>query len=163
MQGGRGAEGQGSRKKVTNSREYPARPIPGVGVIVRKDDAILLIQRGNPPRRGEWGIPGGAVEIGETWRDAARREVREECGIEIAVGEIVDAIDVIVHDDAGRAQYHFAIGDFAATYVSGELRAASDVLDARWVLLSELDKFPLPEKTRAVIEKAEGSRRQKKA
>ncbi|MEW5719446.1 MAG: NUDIX hydrolase [Chloroflexota bacterium] len=139
---------------MTEPRKYPPRPIPGVGVVVRKDDAILLIRRGSPPRRGEWGIPGGAVEIGETWRDAARREVREECSIEIELGEIVEATDIIVRDGAGRAQYHFAIVDFAATYVSGEVRAASDVLDARWVLFGELENFALSERTRAVIEKA---------
>ena len=144
-------------------REYPARPICAVGAIVRKGDMILLIQRGNPPRRGDWGIPGGAVELGETWRDAARREVREECGIEIEVGEIVEAIDIIVRDDTERVQYHYAIVDFAAQYLGGELCASSDALDARWVPLNELRKFPLPDKTRAVIEKAEGKRREEEA
>ena len=148
---------------MANSREYPTRPIPAVGAVVRKGDAILLIQRGNLPGRGDWVIPGGAVELGETWRDAARREVREECGIEIEVGAIVDAIDIIVRADAERVQYHYAIVDFAAEYVSGELRAASDALDARWVPINELSMFPLPDKTRAVIEKAEGKRREEKA
>jgi 8-oxo-dGTP diphosphatase len=139
---------------VSESREYPTRPICAVGAVVRKGDAILLIQRGNLPGRGDWVIPGGAVELDETWRETARREVREECGIEIEVGEIVDAIDIIVRDDAERVQYHYAIVDFAAEYVGGELHAASDALDARWVPLSELAKFPLPDKTRKVIEKA---------
>jgi 8-oxo-dGTP diphosphatase len=142
---------------MTNSREYPARPIAAVGAIIRKDDMILLIQRGKPPGRGDWVIPGGAVEIGETWRDAARREVREECAIEIDLGEIVDAIDMIVRDDAERVQYHYAIVDFAAEYVSGELCASSDALDARWVPLNELNQFPLPDKTRRVIEKVVGN------
>jgi ADP-ribose pyrophosphatase YjhB (NUDIX family) len=141
---------------MSESREYPARPIAAVGAIVRKGDAILLIRRGKPPGRGDWVIPGGAVEIGETWRDAARREVREECGIEVELGAIVEAVDMITRDDAGRVQYHYAIVDFAATYRGGELRAASDALDARWVPRKELASFPLPEKTRAVIEKAEG-------
>ena len=115
------------------SREYPPRPIPGVGVVVRKANAVLVIQRGNPPKRGTWGIPGGAVELGETWREAATREVREECGIEIALGEVIDAVDMIFRDDDGRVQYDYALVDFVADYVSGELRAASDVLDARWL------------------------------
>jgi 8-oxo-dGTP diphosphatase len=89
-------------------------------------------------------------------RGATRREVREECGVEIAVSAIVEAIDIIVRDDAERVQYHYAIVDFVATYISGEVRASSDALDARWVPLGELAKFPLPEKTRAVIEKAIG-------
>ncbi|MDE3091386.1 MAG: NUDIX hydrolase [Chloroflexota bacterium] len=137
-----------------NSREYPARPICGVGVVIRKDDAVLLIQRGNPPRRGDWGLPGGAVELGETLRDAARREVREECGIEIGVGEMIDAFDLMQRDDAGRWQYHYIIVDFAAAYVSGNLRAASDVLDARWVAINGLGAYALPAKTREVIDKA---------
>lgn len=136
-----------------DGREYPARPIAGVGVIVRKDDAVLLIRRGKPPRVGEWGIPGGVVELGETWRNAAQREVREECGVEIRIEEIADVVDIIVHDDAARVQYHYALVDFAASYVSGELRASSDVLEARWVTLGELSRFPLPDQTRAVIRK----------
>ena len=75
---------------MTESREYPSRPICGVGAVVRRDDAVLLIRRGNPPRRGDWSLPGGAVELGETLCDAAQREVREECGIEIAVVELLD-------------------------------------------------------------------------
>lgn len=141
---------------MTHSREYPTHPIPGVGIVVRKDDCVLLIQRGNPPRRGHWSLPGGVLEIGETWREAAVREVREECGIEIALGEIVDVVDIIVRDDAERAQYHYAIVDFAADFVSGTLRAASDVWDARWVSPDELLKFELPALTRQVIRKAIG-------
>lgn len=139
---------------MTNSREYPPHPIPGVGVVVRQGDQVLLIQRGNPPRRGDWGIPGGAVELGETWREAAVREVREECGIEIKLGDVVDVVDIIVRDDTQGIQYHYAIADFVADYASGDLRAASDVIDARWVSLGELAKFELPRMTRQVIRKA---------
>lgn len=140
--------------QMADSREYPTRPICSVGVIVRNGDAILLIERGNPPRRGGWSIPGGVVELGETLRETARREVREECGIEIEVGDVVDALDIIVRDDVHRVQYHYALVDFAATYVSGDLRASTDALDARWVPLGELSKFPLPDPTRAVIRRA---------
>ncbi len=139
---------------MSDSREYPARPICGVGVVVRKGDAVLLIQRGNPPRRGDWGIPGGVVELGEMLRDAAQREVREECGIKIALGDLLDTFEFMERDDAGRLQYHYIILDFAATYVSGKLRAASDVLDARWVAIDDLDAYVLPAKTREVIAKA---------
>jgi len=136
---------------MTESREYPSRPIPGVGVVVRKDDAVLLIRRGNPPRRGDWGIPGGAVELGETWRAAATREMREECGIEIELGDVIDAIDLLQPDDDGRTQYHYALVDFGAVYISGDVRAASDVLDARWVALNDLDAYDLPPLAREVI------------
>lgn len=135
-------------------REYPTRPIAGVGVVVRQDNRILLIQRGRPPRQGEWGIPGGALELGETWRQAAVREVREECGIEIALGNIIDVVDIVLRDGNERVQYHYAIVDFVAEYLSGDLRAASDVLDARWVALDELSKYALPSMTRRVIRQA---------
>lgn len=138
---------------MTDSREYPVRPIPGVGVIVRRGDQVLLIQRGKEPGRGMWGLPGGAIELGETIRAAAVREVREECGIEIALGEVIDAVDILWRDDAGRAQYHYVVVDFLAQYVSGELRADSDVMDARWIAPRELNTYALPEMTRAVIAK----------
>jgi 8-oxo-dGTP diphosphatase len=137
-----------------SSREYPSRPVCGVGVVVWKDDSVLLIQRGKAPRLGDWGLPGGVVELGETLREAARREVREECEINIALGDIVDAVDLIQRDDAAQLQFHYVIIDFAATYVSGTLHAASDVLDARWVAPRDLDAYALPTETREVIDKA---------
>src|SRR5512143_1960827 len=95
----------------TESREYPLRPIAAVGAIVRKGDAVLLIRRGKPPRLGEWSIPGGAVELGETWREATAREVREECGIEIAVDGAAQVIEIMQRDERGRIRYHYAIVD----------------------------------------------------
>ena len=139
---------------MTDSREYPSRPFCGVGVVVRRDDHVLLVQRGNPPRRGDWGIPGGVVELGETLREAAQREIREECGIEVQVGELLDTFEVMQRDDVGRLQYHYVIIDFAAEYISGDVHAASDVLDARWVTVRDLDAVALPAKTRQVIAKA---------
>ncbi len=138
---------------MPDSREYPTRPICGVGVVVRKGDSVLLIQRGREPRLGEWTVPGGAVELGESLRDAARREIREECGVEIELGEVVDAFEIVVHDEAGKVQYHYIVIDFAATFSAGELRPADDITDARWVTLSELGKYSLDEKTREEIVK----------
>ncbi|HEX7588110.1 MAG TPA: NUDIX hydrolase [Anaerolineae bacterium] len=139
---------------MTDSREYPSRPICAVGVVVRRDASVLLVQRGNPPRRGAWSLPGGAVELGESLREAARREVLEECGIEIALGELIDAVDLMQRDDERRLQYHYVLIDFAAAYVDGSLRAASDVLDARWVPRDGLDAYELPAETRRVIDRA---------
>lgn len=140
----------------TDSREYPPLPIAAVGAIVRKGDAVLLIRRGKPPRYGEWSIPGGGVELGETWQEATAREVREECGIEIAVGDHVQVIDIIQRDKAGRVRYHYAVVDFAATYVSGELEAASDITEAHWVAPQDLDRYPMNPQTREVLLKAIG-------
>lgn len=114
---------------------------------------MLVIRRGRPPLGGEWSVPGGAVELGETMREAVAREVREECGIEIAVRDVVDTIDIVVRDPEGRVQYHYAIVDFAAGWVSGDLHAASDVTAAGWVARSELDKFHMNAQTRAIIVK----------
>ncbi len=165
---------------MTDAREYPTHPICGVGVVVRKvaraplgvagsatrdhlprerggvrgSNDLLLIRRGHAPRLGEWGLPGGAVELGESLREAARREVREECGIEIEVDQVIDAVDVMQRDDSGRLQFHYIVIDFVAAYVSGDLRAASDVTDARWVTPSDLEGYSLNPKTREVIAKA---------
>ncbi len=139
---------------MNDSREYPLRPIIAVGAIVLKGDRVLVIRRGKPPRLGEWSVPGGAVELGETMRDAARREVREECGIEIALGDPVEVLDIIERDASGRVEFDYAIVDFMATWVSGELHAASDSTDARWVTRAELDQLEMNGKTRTVLQKA---------
>lgn len=136
---------------MSDSRAYPDRPIVGVGVVVFKDDAVLLIQRGKPPRYGEWTIPGGVIELGETVRDAARREIREECGIEIALGDVIDVADIFSRDEIQRLQYHYVVVEIAAVYASGALRAGSDVLDARWVAADELARIDLKADTRQVI------------
>ncbi len=120
---------------------------------MRKDDSVLLIQRGREPRLGEWTVPGGAVELGESLRDAAIREIREECGIEIRLGQVMDAFDIVSKDQAGRVKYHYIVVDFAASYAGGDLRAGGDVMDARWVSVEELERFSLDEMTRREIKR----------
>ncbi len=142
-----------------SAREYPEHPIPGVGVVAFREREVLLVKRGKEPRLGEWSIPGGAVETGETVRDAALREFREECGGEIQLHELVDVLDIMARDEAGRVKYHYVVVDFWAEWRGGELRPADDVADARWVALDALDAYGLPEWTRAVIEKAAQLRR----
>lgn len=137
-----------------SSREYPDFPIPGVGVIAFYDDAVLLVQRGKEPRRGEWSIPGGAIEVDESTRDAALREFREECGGEIELRELVDVVDVLMRDEAGRVKYRYVLIDYWGEWHGGELQAASDVMQVRWVAPNELDGYGLPEFTRTVINKA---------
>src|SRR6266849_6247732 len=83
-------------------REYPAYPIPSVGVVVVKNNKVLLVQRGNEPSRGRWTIPGGVIEVGETIHEAARRELREECSIEIEPGRVLALYEPIIRDSAGR-------------------------------------------------------------
>lgn len=124
-------------------REYPSGPIPSVGVVVLKDNSILLVLRGREPSRGKWSIPGGVMELGETVRDAARREVMEECALEIEVGEVIAVRDAIVHDDEGRIRFHYVLVDVVARWLGGELAAGSDIDDARWASEGDLATFDL--------------------
>jgi ADP-ribose pyrophosphatase YjhB (NUDIX family) len=133
-------------------REYPEAPIVTVGLVVRRGDRVLVVQRGNPPNKGRWSIPGGAVEVGEALRETGQREVREECGIEVAVGAVAGVFETILPDDAGRTRYHYVMIDFLADYVSGDLHAASDSADARWVTGAELAALDVTEKARELLE-----------
>lgn len=136
-------------------REYPDHPFVAVGaIVVRQDGCVLLVQRGRPPRQGEWSLPGGLVELGETLADAVRREVREECAIEVEVGPLVGAFEPIERDSAGRVQFHYVVLDYAAIYVAGELHHASDAVDAVWVAPAQLAEYGLRPTTLDMIERA---------
>jgi ADP-ribose pyrophosphatase YjhB (NUDIX family) len=135
-------------------REYPDHPIVGVAAIVLRSDQVLLVLRGREPARGLWGLPGGMLELGETAVAGVRREVLEECGVEVEIGPLVGVFEPMQRDDAGRLRYHYVVLDYLATYVSGELRAADDADDARWVELDKLDHLPMLAETKAMIKKA---------
>jgi ADP-ribose pyrophosphatase YjhB (NUDIX family) len=136
------------------AREYPEHPIIGVAAIVLRGDDVLLVQRGREPARGLWGLPGGMLELGETTAEGARREVLEECGIEVEIGPLVGVFEPMQRDDAGRLRYHYVVLDYLARYVDGELQAADDADDARWVALEALERLPMLAETRAMIKKA---------
>ena len=140
------------------SREYPSRPIVAVGAVVWKGGKVLLIRRGKEPRRGRWSIPGGAQETGETLAAALQREVREETGIEVEVTGLLDALDSIVRDDAGRARYHYTLVDFTAEWRSGEARAGADAMDSGWFTPAEAANMDLWDETLRVIRLAESRR-----
>ena len=136
-------------------RTYPDRPILAVGAAVCRDDGrVLIVQRGNPPSKGVWTVPGGVVQLGERMADAAAREVREECGIEIAVGEVVGVLDNVVYDERGRIRFHYAIVDLAARYVSGTLAINEELLGAAWVMPDQFAAYQVPEKAQEVLRKA---------
>ena len=140
--------------ELDSDRLYPDRPIVGVGVVVFRGDEVLLIRRAKPPVSDNWSIPGGAQEIGETVREAARREVAEETGIEVDIVGLVDVVDGITRDDGGRTKFHYTLVDFAALWRSGEARAASDAAAARWTGLDEIAGIPLWDETRRIIARA---------
>lgn len=141
------------------TRAYPDRPFVGIGALIFRGDEVLLVKRGKPPREGQWSIPGGIQTTGETVAEAAVREVREETGLEIEVGEVVAVIDSIVRDEAGRVQYHYTLVDVLAEWKSGEPVAGDDAADAAWVPIGELGPYRLWRETVRVIELAAGRRK----
>ena len=134
-------------------REYPKVPIAGVGVVVVKGDKVLLVRRGKEPSLGRWGLPGGAVELGETVAQAAEREVDEECRVEIEIKDVIEVIDRIIPDDDGQIRYHYILIDLLAEHRRGDPIASSDAAEVRWVLEKELDQLELSQATSRVIRK----------
>ena len=134
-------------------RMYPAKPLVGVGATVFRNDQVLLIRRGNQPLYGDWSLPGGRVKEGEDLKKALRREVREECSIDIEVGDLITDFEYIEMDGRDRVKYHYVVFDFKAQYVRGKLVRASDALEVRWVPLEQLKEFDLSEEVCEVIEK----------
>jgi len=135
------------------SREYPDNPLVGVGAVIVRDNRVLLIRRGQAPLLGEWSLPGGVLECGETLREATIREAREETGLIVETGELLGVFERVIRADDGRVRYHYVLIDFLCRPVSGELRADSDATDVRWFGREELDALNLPRDTREVIEK----------
>jgi len=137
-------------------RSYPARPVIGVGAVILDGDRVLLIKRAHEPLKGQWSLPGGGVEVGETLEQAAAREVREETGLDVEVGPIVDVIDRIGRDPAGGVEHHFVLVDFVCRPSGGRLCCASDADAAEWVPLDALAPYGVAAVTVDVIRKAAG-------
>jgi mutator protein MutT len=133
------------------TREYPSRPIIGVGGVVFLDGRVVLVRRRHAPLAGHWSVPGGAIEAGETLHEGLRRELREEIGIETRVGPLVELFDHITRDDGGRVRYHYVLADYLCHHVSGELRPGSDAETVALTDPSDLVRYSLTDKTRAVI------------
>ena len=135
-------------------REYPDRPYVGVGVIVFRDQEVLLVKRNKDPNKGHWSIPGGRQMLGETVAEAAQRELLEETGIKVDPLLLVDVVDAIIPDDEGKIKYHYTLVDYMGHWYSGDSRAGDDVQEVRWVHLNELSSYSLLEKTMNIIHKA---------
>jgi len=142
----------GRSNKQMVKREYPDRPLVGVGAIIVDAGRVALVKRGQAPLLGEWSIPGGMLELGETVRQGAEREALEETGLVVRATELLGVFDRVVLDEAKQCRYHYVLIDFLCERVSGDLHAAGDATDARWFTTAEISKLPLPEDTARVIQ-----------
>lgn len=135
-------------------RDYPDRPILGVGAVVFDGDQVILVRRGSPPSYGAWSLPGGAVEVGETLEEAVIREVAEEIGLEVKAEDVVAVLERIFLDPAGKVQYHYVLVDFLCRSTGGSLRASGDALSCARVPLDSLEDYSLTREAREVILRA---------
>ena len=145
-------------------REYPESPLVGVGAVIvdsesdsqsedRIEPRVLLIRRGQAPLMGEWSLPGGALECGETLRAAAAREVREETGLEVEIVDMLGVYERVIPGDDGRVRYHYVLIDFLCRPLSGDLKAASDAAEVRWFTREELPALKLTDDANDVVHK----------
>ena len=146
---------------MASSREYPERPIVGVGGVIIEDGRTLLIRRGSEPLRGEWSIPGGTLELGESLQAGVARELREETGLDVRVLELIEVFDRIFPDESlqpseGKRQprFHFVIADYLCERIGGEPRAGSDVTDVAFATEEELGNFHLTVTATRILKKA---------
>ena len=146
---------------MTSSREYPERPMVGVGGVIIDHGRTVLIRRGSEPLRGEWSIPGGTLELGETLEEGLIRELREETGLEVRVLELIELFDRIYLDNGSagaqgkkKPRFHYVIADYLCELVGGQPRAGSDVTDVVFAREEELTRFHLTETATRILKKA---------
>ena len=138
---------------MSDSRQYPERPIVGVGAVIVDDGKVVLIKRKYEPLKGHWSLPGGMVEVGEALDTALTREMQEETGLIVDVGPVIEVFDRIMRDEQRRVRYHFVLIDYLCWPSSGTLRAGSDVDEAIWVDPAALEPYSLTDKATSVIQR----------
>ncbi len=139
---------------MNSKREYPDWPVVGVGGVVIRDDRVLLIRRGTEPLKGAWSIPGGTLELGETLVEGVRRELREETGLDVRVGELIEAFERVFRDGDGRPRYHFVILDYFCEAASGTPQPGGDVTEIALAREDDLARYELTPAATRVIRKA---------
>ncbi len=137
-----------------SQRLYPSRPIVGVGGVIVDGDSVVLIKRKYEPLALRWSIPGGTLEVGESLEDGVARELREETGLVVQVGAVIEVFDRILHDEDGRVKYHFVLVDYLCLPVGGTLMPGDDVSDAEWARFDALAPYDLTAKASSVIARA---------
>ncbi len=138
-------------------REYPESPLVGVGAVIvdhgTDENHVLLIRRGTAPLLGEWSLPGGVLECGETLREAAAREAHEETGLLVEPSEMLGVYERVIRGEDGRVRYHYVLIDFLCRPVGGKLKAGSDAADVRWFTREELPALNLANDANDVVRK----------
>jgi len=137
-----------------SGRAYPDRPWVGIGCLAFRGDDVLLVRRARPPRQGEWTVPGGAQDLGETAEACARRELLEETGVAVGPLLLVACVDIVQRDPGGAVRFHYTIVDYAGRWLSGEPAPADDATEARFFSPAELDELTLWDETLRVIAEA---------
>jgi len=155
-----------SRIKPADQREFPQHPRVGVGGVVIDGGCVLLVRRGHAPLKGEWSIPGGLVEVGETLKEAVEREIQEETGLRVKPVGMLGVFERVIHTTTprtlrGKVRYHYVLIDFLCKLRRSSEpgrrkrpQPRSDVTDARWVGERELGDFHLSNTARKVIQEA---------
>jgi ADP-ribose pyrophosphatase YjhB (NUDIX family) len=141
--------------RPASERRYPTRPLVGIGAVVfSADGRVLLVKRKHEPLAGQWSLPGGMLELGESLEAGVEREILEETGLVVTVGDVVEVFDRILLDDEAKVRYHFVLIDYICRVRGGTLRAGSDVEAAEFVRPEDVDRYVATEKARDVIRKA---------
>ena len=143
-----------TESQQSDSRWYPAYPMVAAHPLVLKDGRLLLVKRAKEPSKGKWSIPGGRIELGESVYEAARREVLEECSINIEIERLLDVEDMILKDDDGRISYHFVIVYLIARYATGDIKANSESADIGWFTPAEIAGLDMHPLLRSVLARA---------
>lgn len=137
-------------------RFYPSQPMVGVGAVIVCKGKILLEKRKGEPGRGKWSIPGGLVELGERAAETVVREVREETNLNVEKPELIDVVDSISLDESGRVKYHFVIVDYFVRLKGGNVKAADDAAELKWVPFNEVEEYDLTKTFKVFFQRNRG-------